>query len=104
MRVQYISSIPAQDSTYFDKNGCGEITTRADKDIDTINIGYGEKLGWVIWLVCYVISVSNNVWTRILWVPKADHSPAFTGLNRTSLWPSFRFPSSPPYCSPSPSG
>jgi hypothetical protein len=38
MRLEYMSSILAQDTAYFDTHGCGEITTRADKDIDTISI------------------------------------------------------------------
>ncbi|KAH8085235.1 P-loop containing nucleoside triphosphate hydrolase protein, partial [Filobasidium floriforme] len=56
MRLEYVSSILSQDTAYFDTHGCGEITTRADKDINTINNGYGEQLGWTMHLVCFLIT------------------------------------------------
>jgi hypothetical protein len=59
MRLAYISSILSQDTAYFDTHGCGEITTRSDKDIDTIEKGYGEHLGRSMHLICYVIAVSE---------------------------------------------
>ncbi len=60
----YVASTLTQDASYFDLHGPGEIATRCGKSINTIRIGYGEKLGYVCWglstLVAALISAFVN--------------------------------------------
>ncbi|PWN46891.1 P-loop containing nucleoside triphosphate hydrolase protein [Violaceomyces palustris] len=59
LRHAYVSATLAQDASHFDLHGAGEIAARAGKDISTIRVGFGEKLGYAVWstavLVCSVI-------------------------------------------------
>jgi ABC-type multidrug transport system fused ATPase/permease subunit len=64
MQIAYVSSVISQDAIYFDKYGSGEIATRATTDLDTIDKGYGQHLGWLIWLACYVVAVSFTIAPR----------------------------------------
>lgn len=57
VRLEYVASVTSQDSAYFDKYGCGEIADVATGDIKTIRKGFGEDIGWMIWLVCYLVAV-----------------------------------------------
>ena len=59
IRIEYVSSVISQDAAYFDKYGSGEISTKATTELDTIDKGFGENLGWVIWLGCYLIAVGQ---------------------------------------------
>ncbi|KDN36704.1 hypothetical protein K437DRAFT_265240, partial [Tilletiaria anomala UBC 951] len=45
----YVASVLAQDSTYFDLHGAGEIATRAGKEINAVRVGFGEKMGYAVW-------------------------------------------------------
>jgi len=59
IRIKYVSSVISQDAAYFDKYGSGEIATKGTTELDTIDKGFRENLGWVIWLGCYLIAVSH---------------------------------------------
>ncbi len=48
----------AQDTAYFDIYGCGEISSCATGDIESIRKGFGEQIGRVIWLASYLTSVT----------------------------------------------
>ena len=60
----YVSSVLTQDASYFDLHGAGEIATRAGKDINSIRIGFGEKMGYAVWslstLLAAIISSFAN--------------------------------------------
>jgi ATP-binding cassette, subfamily B (MDR/TAP), member 1 len=66
MRLQhaYVASTMTQDASYFDLHGAGEIATRAGKDINTIRVAFGEKLGYMFWsgstLVAAIVSAFVN--------------------------------------------
>lgn len=49
LRRTYITSILAQDPSFFDTHGPGEVASRAGKDISTIRSAFGEKMGYVFW-------------------------------------------------------
>jgi hypothetical protein len=57
LRTFYVAAILAQDSVFFETLGPGEVVLRVRKDIDTIRIGFGEKLGYIVWAIFTVISV-----------------------------------------------
>jgi ATP-binding cassette subfamily B (MDR/TAP) protein 1 len=58
LRHTYLSSILVQDAAFFDKIGSGEISIRASKDIETIRTAFGEKLGYLVWTLSTIITVS----------------------------------------------
>jgi ATP-binding cassette subfamily B (MDR/TAP) protein 1 len=49
LRRTYITSVLAQDPSFFDTHGPGEVASRAGKDISTIRSAFGEKMGYVFW-------------------------------------------------------
>lgn len=58
LREQYLAAVLVQDQAFFDRVGPGEIITRANKDIDSIRTGLGERLGYLIWSASTIITVS----------------------------------------------
>ncbi|CED83556.1 Multidrug/pheromone exporter, ABC superfamily [Phaffia rhodozyma] len=49
IRTAYLSAVLAQDATYFEATGPGEVSSRLVKDIGLIETGIGEKLGFMAW-------------------------------------------------------
>jgi len=47
-----------QDQAFFDRVGAGEVVSRSSKDIDSIRIGLGERVGYLIWSLSTIIAVS----------------------------------------------
>lgn len=47
-----------QDAAFFENVGPGEISMRATKDIEKIRTAFGEKLGYLIWSLSTVVTVS----------------------------------------------
>lgn len=58
LREQYLAAILVQDQAFFDRIGPGEIVTRASKDVDSVRVGLGERLGYLIWSTSTMIAVS----------------------------------------------
>lgn len=58
LRQQYLAAVVVQDQAFFDRIGPGEIVSRSSKDIDAVRIGLGERLGYLIWSISTIISVS----------------------------------------------
>lgn len=60
LREQYLAAILVQDQAFFDRIGPGEIVTRASKDVDSVRVGLGERLGYLIWSTSTMIAVSSR--------------------------------------------
>jgi hypothetical protein len=60
VRERYLASIMVQDQAFFDRVGAGEVVSRSSKDIDSIRIGLGERLGYLIWGSSTIIAVSDS--------------------------------------------
>jgi ATP-binding cassette subfamily B (MDR/TAP) protein 1 len=59
LRAAYFESILGQDLTFFDHVGAGEVAARCSKDISTIRVGFGERIGYVTSNLAVVIAVSS---------------------------------------------
>lgn len=55
MRLAYVASVLAQDASYFDTHGAGEVASHAGKEINLIRTGFGEKLGFALWTSTIVV-------------------------------------------------
>lgn len=51
MRRAYLAAILAQDATYFEAIGPGEVAARLSRDLEMVKMGCGEKLGFILWSV-----------------------------------------------------
>jgi hypothetical protein len=60
-----MAAIFVQDQAFVDRMGPGEIIARANKDIDSIRTGLGERLGYLIWSISTIISAKSSA--------KSDH-------------------------------
>ena len=58
VREKYLAAIMVQDQAFFDRIGAGEVVTRSSKDIDSIRIGLGERVGYLFWTLSAIICVS----------------------------------------------
>lgn len=59
LRHTYVASVIAQDAAFFEHVGPGEISTRATKDISAIHAAFGKKLGYLIWSLSTIVTVSR---------------------------------------------
>lgn len=66
VREKYLAAIMVQDQAFFDRIGAGEVVSRSSKDIDSIRIGLGERVGYLIWGSSTIIAVSHAVLRLIL--------------------------------------
>ncbi|ORX39728.1 P-loop containing nucleoside triphosphate hydrolase protein [Kockovaella imperatae] len=55
-RQKYLEAIMVQDPAFFDRVGSGDIATRARKDIDSMRIGMGERLGYLCWSLSTILA------------------------------------------------
>ena len=55
MRRAYLAAILAQDATYFEQIGPGEVASRLNRDLEMVRMGCGEKLGFILWSVSGLI-------------------------------------------------
>lgn len=56
LRTAYFESVLAQDVSFFDHVGAGEVATRSNKDINLIRTGFGDRLGQVFFSFSLVVS------------------------------------------------
>lgn len=57
LRDQYLAAVLVQDPASFDRIGSGEIVSRANRDVDSIRTGLGERLGYHIWSFAMITTV-----------------------------------------------
>lgn len=58
LRRAFVTSVLVQDQHFFDRTGPGEVASRAGKDISTIRVSYGEKMGYIFWSAGTLLAVS----------------------------------------------
>ena len=56
LRTAYFESVLAQDVSFFDHVGAGEVATRSNRDINLIRTGFGDRLGQVFFSFSLVVS------------------------------------------------
>lgn len=59
MRRAYLSAVLAQDQTYFETIGPGEVASRLSRDIGLVQSGIGERLGFILWSCAGIVCGSE---------------------------------------------
>ncbi|KAK8858969.1 hypothetical protein IAR55_003201 [Kwoniella newhampshirensis] len=64
LREEYLAAIIVQDQAFYDRIGPGEVISRSSKDVSSVRIGLGERLGYLIWSTSLIVTALVSAFAR----------------------------------------